>query len=272
MSTLEVPGADLHFEATGSGPVLLLIPGGNGDAAPYAPLAAAFADRHTVVAYDRRGYSRSRLHEPVDPATRLDADVADVLALIDAHGDEPAHVFGSSSGAVVGLHLLARHPSRVRVLVAHEPPLVGLLPDAEELFAFLDGVRELYRTEGVEKAMRVFNERIGIPGEERPRLDQLPAQLREMLERVEANLPFFLEHELTVYPRLTPEEEPLAAVADKLVLAGGEDSRDHFPYRPNIVLGARLGLAVNDLPGDHIGYISRRETFPAALAALFAGN
>jgi len=41
--------------------------------------------------------------------------------------DEPASVFGNSSGAIIGLELAARHPEQVRVLVAHEPPLFELL-------------------------------------------------------------------------------------------------------------------------------------------------
>jgi len=38
------------------------------------------------------------------------------------------------------------------------------------------------------------------------------------------------------------------------MLAGGEESRDTFPYRPNVVLAVRLGSSVVDFPGDHTGY------------------
>src|SRR5438270_13092410 len=49
----------LYSEVHGSGPVLLLIPGGNGDAGGYQPLTQALAGRYTVVSYDRRGFGRS---------------------------------------------------------------------------------------------------------------------------------------------------------------------------------------------------------------------
>lgn len=41
----------------------------------------------------------------------------------------PALVFGSSTGALIGLDLALRYPKQVRLLVAHEPPVEGLLPD-----------------------------------------------------------------------------------------------------------------------------------------------
>ena len=61
---LDVPGATLHYEVRGGGPVLLLVCGGIYDAQGYADLADALADRYTVVTYDRRGNSRSPLTGP----------------------------------------------------------------------------------------------------------------------------------------------------------------------------------------------------------------
>lgn len=73
--TLAVPGATLHYETLGSGPVLLLIPGGAGDAGLYAGMAPELATRYTVVSYDPRGLSRSPLDGPAD-APRADEEVS----------------------------------------------------------------------------------------------------------------------------------------------------------------------------------------------------
>jgi len=106
-NTLRVPGAELYFEVRGSGPVLLLICGGVYDAAGYAGLAEQLADRYTVVTYDRRGNSRS----PLDGAPehqRIEVHGDDAHRLLSAVGvtaDRPAHVFGNSSGATIGLEL-----------------------------------------------------------------------------------------------------------------------------------------------------------------------
>ncbi|MFC0850157.1 alpha/beta fold hydrolase [Streptomyces noboritoensis] len=128
--TLDVPGARLHYEVRGSGP-LLLVMGAPMDAGVFAPLADALASDHTVVTHDPRGISGSTLDDPGQDSTpELRAD--DVAALLDALGAETADVFGSSGGAVTGLALVARHPGRVGTLIAHEPPVMELLPDAAE--------------------------------------------------------------------------------------------------------------------------------------------
>jgi pimeloyl-ACP methyl ester carboxylesterase len=112
---------DLYSEVRGAGPVLLLIPGGNGDAGFYEPFAAALSGDFSVVAYDRRGFSRSPLAGPVDDNRLLDIDVDDARTLLKSVDDGLGYVFGSSAGAIVALHLLTRHPDDVRVVVAHEP-------------------------------------------------------------------------------------------------------------------------------------------------------
>ncbi|HEY2794933.1 MAG TPA: alpha/beta hydrolase, partial [Micromonosporaceae bacterium] len=239
----------------------------NGDAGPYAPLARLMSDRFTVVSYDRRGFSRSPMDEV--PEDRLGVDVADALALIDVVGerDAAAYVFGSSSGAIVGLELLARHPERVRMLVAHEPPLMSILPDGDEILAFFDEVVEISRRDGVEAATAAFGARMGMDGDA-PDVGTLPGPVAEMLERMWVNQPFFLEHELRQYPAVMPDYARLQAQSAKIVLVGGRESRDYPPYRPNLVLGERLARPVLDLPGDHVGYVTAAPDFAAALSPL----
>ncbi len=67
----------------------------------------------------------------------------DVHRLLSALGAQPAYVFGSSGGAVVGLALVTAHPDQVRTLVAHEPPVVELLPDSAQV---RDQIEDIYHT------------------------------------------------------------------------------------------------------------------------------
>src|SRR5947208_9007859 len=129
--TLDVPGARLYYERRGSGPLLLMI-GSPMDSTGFAGLASALSDEYTVVTYDPRGIgssSREDTTEDVTPEQQAD----DVHRLLSALGREPANVFGSSGGAVVGLALVTAHPGRVRTLVAHEPPVIELLPDRGQM-------------------------------------------------------------------------------------------------------------------------------------------
>ena len=97
--------------------------------AEFAPLADALASDHTVVTYDPRGYAGSPVDDP-DAPSGVEQRADDVNAILDDLGAESADLFGSSGGAVTGLALVTRSPGRIGTLVAHEPPLLGLLPDA----------------------------------------------------------------------------------------------------------------------------------------------
>jgi pimeloyl-ACP methyl ester carboxylesterase len=139
--TLDVPGARLYYERRGTGPLLLLI-GSPMDSTGFAGLAGALAGRRTVVTYDPRGIgnsSREDTGQDVTPEQQAD-DVHRLLAVL---GGGPADVFGSSGGAVAGLALVTAYPGQVRTLVAHEPPVIEVLPDRARLRA---GVQDIYDT------------------------------------------------------------------------------------------------------------------------------
>jgi acetyltransferase/esterase len=194
---IEFPGATLHYEIRGTGPVLLLIPGGGGEAAVYTRAAETLADRYTVITYDRRGFGRSALDGPPDDANRLATDGDDAAQLLDELAGGRGCVFGNSSGAIVGLELLIRYPDRVDTLVAHEPPLTCVLPDGDRYLQLFREVHDIWRRDGVEPAMQRFVSGLGVslPPRPPPSAD-LPPEVREFLVRVRANTEFWLEHEV----------------------------------------------------------------------------
>ncbi|MFF4415643.1 alpha/beta fold hydrolase [Streptosporangium sp. NPDC001559] len=255
---LDVGGARIHYEVRGSGPVLLLIPGSNGDAGFFDAMADRLADRHTVVSYDRRGFSRSFAQE--EPAGWIETHVEDARRLIGAVSEGPVRVFATSAGAVIGLDLIGRHPRLVSRLVAHEPPIFEVLPDASRWRAFFDEVGATYRSEGQEVAMRRFLAGIGVAEARRP-ADPDP----ELLARMSGNTHTILTQEVPNAPGHRPDFAALDAWRDRVVLAGGRDSRAHFPYRPAVVLAARWNRRVVDFPGDHLGYWSHPDEFAAVL-------
>ena len=64
MSLLRVPGAQIHYEIRGSGALMVMVPGANGEAGAFEGVAQHLAAHYTVVTYDRRGFSRSLLEGP----------------------------------------------------------------------------------------------------------------------------------------------------------------------------------------------------------------
>ncbi|MFE6888812.1 alpha/beta fold hydrolase [Streptomyces sp. NPDC057694] len=274
--TLRVPGATLHHEIRGSGsdPVLLLLPGAGGDAAVLDPVADALADTFTVLTHDPRGYSRSTLDGP-HTEQRVPVHADDARRLLDAVSPgEPAYVAGASSGAIVALDLLARHPGRVRRVVAHEPPSWSVLPDAAEQLAFFDEVHELFVTEGLQAAGERFLR--GIGGAMKPATwmtrPELPPRTREMMVRLTANAPLALEYEYRSFAAYVPDLDALAAVRHRLTLAAGEATRPHLPCRPAALMADRLGLEPASFPGAHNGWSTHPAGTADLLRALLLGD
>jgi pimeloyl-ACP methyl ester carboxylesterase len=180
--TVVTEGAEIYFERRGSGPGLLLISGGGGDAGNYSGLADSLADEYTVLTYDRRGNSRSRLL--TDPTKlRVEQQSADARAVLEDNGMRSASVFGSSSGAVIGLDLATRTPRAVELLVAHEPPVISALDDADRWSAFFEQLDRIVEQEGVGPALMKFMSSVG-RAENEPRPP-------ELMQRLAGNWEFF---------------------------------------------------------------------------------
>ncbi len=262
MSTLKVPGAHLYYEVNGDGPLLILIPGAKGEGEVFRPLAHALVAQYQVVTYDRRGFSRSSLDGPQDYDHRLATDADDVRRLIEHLTDKPATVFGNSSGALIALEVISHYPELVHTVVAHEPPAVNLLPDAAKWRVFFDGVYDTYRQYGIPKAMHQFAS--GTVGSVDHQVME-HAMREHTNEYTLSNARYWMEHELRKSPRVELDLAALAANAERIVLAGGRDSHDQLPYQPNRVLAQKLGRAIVNLPGGHLGFVSYPTEFAKAL-------
>jgi pimeloyl-ACP methyl ester carboxylesterase len=252
--TLHVPGASLYYEMRGSGPILLLIHGGGGDARGFNGIANYLVNQYTVVTYDRRGLSRSKLDDP-EEEQRVETHSDDAHLLLKELSTEPAYVFGSSGGAIIGLDLASRYNEQVNTLVAHEPPS-HLLPEAEGRH---DNIREVYRHEGMASAMQKFMAQVGAnysdlePGVQLPDPRDRPAQ----------NTVFLLEHELAMYDRYQLDFAALSKASSqtRIVIAAGQSGREYLGYRNAAAVAERLGTTVVEFPSHHAGYITHPGAF-----------
>jgi pimeloyl-ACP methyl ester carboxylesterase len=154
--TIEASGGVLTYDVRRSdetaGPPLLLI-GSPMGAAGFGTLAGHFTDR-TIVTYDPRGVERSTKTDPTSPSTP-DEHADDLHRLIGEVGG-PVDIFASSGGAVNALALVAGHPEDVRTLVAHEPPIIEVLPDRDAAMAASSAVHETYMRDGYGAGMAHF--------------------------------------------------------------------------------------------------------------------
>ena len=294
-ATLEVPGATLYYEIRGSGPVLLMICGGIYDAALLAELAERLADHRTVITYDRRGNSRSPLTEQAGPqCVPVHADDAHRLLSAVAPG-QAADVFGNSSGAQIGLELVARHPEQVRTLVAHEPPVWDVLPDGPRWRALTTEAAAIYGASGTGPAMARFGAAMGMAddhqegGNDNNTNDNAgtaggivqsaggggetagaAGPPPEVLSRMAANTEFFLGYEVESFGEHPTDVSALSAAVTRIVLAAGEDSAGQPPHRAALALAEQLGSTPVIVPGGHGGFASHAEGFAVAMETVLS--
>jgi len=252
---LEVPGARLYYETHGSGPVLLVIPGASGSGEGFKRVTEYLAVHYTVVTYDRRGFSRSQLDGPQDYDHRLETETDDVRLLIERVSDEPVIVFGVSSGAIIALEVLARHPSVVRTLISHEPPAVRLLADGQKWIDFFSEIYSLYRESGMDSALKKFREH-AFAELDRQAMGRAPKN-----EYTLTNATYWFERELRQYPAVDLNLDVLKAHADRILLTAGRESRGYPCYEATVELTKRFGSNLIELPGGHVGLLTQPAEF-----------
>jgi pimeloyl-ACP methyl ester carboxylesterase len=272
--TLDVPGARLYYERRGSGPLLLMI-GSPMDSTGFARLADTLAGEYTVVTYDPRGIGNSSREDHTEDVTpELQAD--DVHRLLASLGSEPASVFGSSGGAVVGLALVTAHPDQVHTLVAHEPPVTEFLPDREQVQAQFDDIYQTYRAAGADLAMQKFMIHAGLgeaagQGGAGPGWQPTP----EQIARMRASTEQFLAHMIRPTALYQPDIDALRATSVRIVVGAGATSKGQLPNRTAVALAGQLGTTVVEFPGDHGGFLPLPAPFGRVLDQVLrdhAGN
>ena len=263
---LQVPGASIYYEVRGSGPVLLFMPGGPADAGAFRRIAEPLASDYTVVTYDPRGLSHSTLDAPIRDERIVEIFADDVHRLLTATAKEPAYVFGSSGGAVIGLELVARHPEQVRTFVSHEPPAAALLPDPARERAAMAEIVETYRTAGIGPAMQKFMVQTRIrsgpppppPGEPTP-------EMREGMAQMKRNMDFWLGHYFLAIAAYEPDFNALNAGSTRIVPGVGEESRGELAHEGGLRLAERLGTQAVVFPGAHGGFDTHAAEFAVKL-------
>jgi pimeloyl-ACP methyl ester carboxylesterase len=262
-----------HHDIDGTGPVLLIIPGGAGHPMGFDKLTAALADRFTVVTYDPLGLAHGRLGLPVGDQ-RVEEWSAGAHRVLDEvlPGGDRAYVLGTSSGGIAALDLLARHPARLAHVVAHEPPCVGSLPDAARQRAVFQKVYETYRAAGLQAAAvrlgaALTGQEPGVPG------DSTEGRPLSREEELGSPMALFLVHVLRQFSSYAPELTTLSKSSGHLTLAAGSDSRGQLLHRNAQYLAERVGGRFMEFPGGHVGVGEHPVAFAELLTeTLLAGG
>ncbi|GHF71576.1 alpha/beta hydrolase [Streptomyces mashuensis] len=107
----------VHRYGAARGPALLALHGIRGHGARWRHVAETSLGDFSVIAPDLRGHGRST-HAP---PWNTEAHVADMLAVLDAHGPDRVDLLGHSYGGLIALRLAHAAPERVGRMVLLDP-------------------------------------------------------------------------------------------------------------------------------------------------------
>ncbi|WBB68365.1 alpha/beta hydrolase [Micromonospora sp. WMMD812] len=260
--TLAAPGVDLVYDVRGPlppadrRPALLMI-GQPMTAEGFDALAANVTDR-TVVTYDPRGLGRSNRTDGRSDHTPQQ-QAADLHLLIEALGAGPVDLFASSGGAVTALELVATHPDDVVTLVAHEPPINAVLPDAAGAERARAAFHEAYQANGFGAGMAAFIAMTSWQGEftdayfAQPAPD--PATLGMPADDDGTRDDPLLSKSSWAITDYRPDPGRLTAASTRIVIAVGEESGDTYTARTARGTAALLGQEATVFPSHHGGFL-----------------
>jgi pimeloyl-ACP methyl ester carboxylesterase len=271
--TLEAPGAVVTYDVrpgTG-GDIPLFLIGSPMGAAGFASLASHFPDR-TIITYDPRGAERST---KADPSTESNPDQhADDLHRIIQEVGGPVDLFASSGGAVNALALVAKHPEDIRTLVAHEPPLASVLPDAKNAKAAVRAIGETYQRGGFGAGMAHFMAITGHRGSFPDDIAEHPAPDPSMFgmptEDDGSRTDVMLAQNLVNTTHYEPDFDALVAASTRIVLAAGAESEGEMANRGAHAVAERLGTEPVIFPSHHGGFLGGEYGWPGEPEAFAA--
>lgn len=257
--TIETSGCTLTYDVhgdLGTG-VPLFAFGSPMTADGFTQLTAHFGDR-AVVTYDPRGAGRSPRTDGA-ATTELAEHATDLARIIDELGVDAVDVFGTSGGAVNSLVLAQMHPTKVRTLVAHEPPLPDVLPDRAEVLAAIARMDAGYDEHGFGAGMAAFIQIATYTGEFPtdfaasltldPAMFGMPSvdDGRRDDPLLQLNRPCL---------RYVPDIAALASAPLRLVVAYGVESAAVLTGRSAIALATRLDREPTTFPSHHTGFVT----------------
>ena len=237
-----VNGISLYYERIGHGPPVVLLHGGLANADYWGNQIRALAPTHTVIAMDSRGHGRStRDARPYG----YDLMADDVVGLLDTLHIARADIVGWSDGAIIGLDLALRHPTRVR-----------------KVFAFAANTQTSGVQDGVEKNP-TFARFIARAGQEYAKLSSTPKEYDAFVAQI--------SHMWASQPNWTDAQ--LQSIHTPVLIADGDHDeaikRAHTEYMAATIPGAGLLILPNT---SHFAFLQDPGMFNFAVLHFLDGK
>lgn len=243
-----------------------------------------------MVTDDRRGNSRSPLAGPPEPQP-IEVHADDAHRQLSAvAGTDPVFVFGNGSGGQIALELAAAHPCQVRVVVAHEPPLLHCCPMSTTGPASFRACWTPTGPTGPDRPWRSSVRRWACPMTPEPTVHLTPEMTTGTTARATVGLrepsaggrghdgAAAGQHRVRPGVRVsgfsghTPDLAALRAASTTIIPAVGRDSAGEPPQEAALALAEQWGVDAIVLPGGHGGFGSHADGHASAPRELFASH
>ncbi|MQY17898.1 hypothetical protein [Nocardia macrotermitis] len=167
---------------------------------------------------------------------------------------------------MTSLALVAGYPDDVSTLVAHEPPMISVLPDAASAERAALGMRAAYEAKGVGAGMAAFMAMTMWTGEftdeffAQPPAD--PAMFGMPTEDDGSRDDPLLSERSAPIIAYRPDIDALAAAPTRIVIAVGEESTGTLTARTSEAIASRLGTRPVVFPSHHGGFTGPENGYP----------
>jgi hypothetical protein len=154
----------------------------------------------------------------------------------------------------------------VITLVAHEPPIIPVLPDSAAAQLALEGVRDAYEANGSGAGMAAFMAMTSWRGEfteeyfAQPKPDPAAFGMRTDDDGCRDD-PLLSDRSWSI-TSYRPDVDALAAAPTRIVVAVGEESQGLFTGRTSVATADLLGQRATVFPSHHGGFVGEEFGYP----------
>lgn len=242
MAHILANGVRLYYEESGSGTPILVIHGTASSALVWGDALDPLTRLGRVIAYDRRGNTRSERPHPYD-LTSVHEHAEDAAALLEALHAAPAVVIGRSFGGETALDLALHHPDQVSALVLLEPAALALASSAA---GFAGPLTERVLAAGSEDPRTVAETFLrAVAGDEA--WEAFPPPLKEMFTE---NGPAIAAELRSGFLEVTPEM--LRTIAVPTLVVSSEASPAPFREVCDVLVAAMPQASLYRASGGHL--------------------
>lgn len=147
----QINGTQIYYEVEGKGHPLVFIHGYSLDLRMWDDQMPVFTKKYRVIRYDRRGFGKSSGVEQT-----YNADAEDLYKLLKHLKITSCYVLGMSQGGGAALYFALRYPQMVDALILQDTGVEGFRWPRNPKHIKTKSLREIARTEGLEKAKEVW--------------------------------------------------------------------------------------------------------------------